>query len=253
MTDVEFFTARDGIELAYQEMGEGSPLILVHGLFSNATMNWVKFGTAQQLVDAGYRVVLPDLRAHGRSGAPQEEQFYGPDVLAEDLEDLIAHLGLSEFDLGGFSLGSRTSVRAVVRGLKPRRLILGGMGLAGLAGWTRRSDFFKRVIADYETAKRGDDTWLSVQFMKSMKIDRIAAGHLLDTFTDTQPEALAAITMPTLIVCGEQDQDNGNAAELAELLANAELATIPGTHMSSVTMPELGQAIVQFLEPSSAA
>lgn len=253
MTDVEFFAARDGVQLAYREMGTGRALILVHGLFSNAEMNWVKFGTAQKLVDAGYRVILPDLRAHGKSDAPQEAEFYGPDVLAEDLVDLVQYLGLDDFDLGGFSLGSRTSVRAVVRGMKPKRLILGGMGLAGLAGWTRRSEFFKRVIAEYETAKRGDDTWLSLQFMKSMKIDRIAAGHLLDTFTDTQPEALSALTMETLVVCGDQDQDNGQAAELAEILPNATLATIPGTHMSSVTMPELGDAMAAFLGNPSAA
>src|SRR3546814_15367318 len=81
--------------------------------------------------------------------------------------------------------------------MKPQRLILGGMGLAGLAGWQRRGRFFKRAIAEYESVKRGDDTWLSIQFMKTMKVDRIAAGHLLDTFTDTTPEMLAALTMPT--------------------------------------------------------
>src|SRR3546814_1379989 len=71
--------------------------------------------------------------------------------------------------------------------------------------------------------------------MKTMKVDRIAAGHLLDSFTDTTPEMLAALTMPTLIVCGEQDQGNGSAEELVAALPDARLATIPGTHMSSVT------------------
>lgn len=253
MIDAKYFSARDGVQLAYREMGAGDPLILVHGLFSSAEMNWVNFGTAQKLVDAGYRVILPDLRAHGQSDAPQEEKFYGPDVLADDLDDLIRHLGLTTFDLGGFSLGSRTSVRAVVRGLQPRRLILGGMGLGGLAGWQRRSDFFQRVIAEYDVARRGDDTWLSIQFMKRMKIDRVAASLLLDSFTDTPPAALSALTMPTLVVCGEEDQDNGSAPELAERLALGELATIPGTHMSSVTMPELGDAMVRFLGRGAAA
>jgi pimeloyl-ACP methyl ester carboxylesterase len=252
MTDTEYFHARDGVKLAYRDMGDGAPVILVHGLFSSAYVNWVKFGTAAQLVDAGYRVIMPDLRAHDASEAPQSAEFYGPDVLAEDLEDLVAHLGLDEFDLGGFSLGSRTSVRAVVRGMRPRRLMLGGMGLGGLAGWTRRSAFFQRVIADFDTAKRGDDTWMSVQFMKSMKIDRTAASLLLQSFADTDPDALSAITMPTLVVCGDQDQDNGSAQELADVLADAELATIPGTHMSSVTMPEMGAAMVRFLDQTTA-
>ncbi len=247
MSDPQFFEARDGVRLGWREVGEGRPLLLLHGLFSSAAVNWIKFGTAARVAAEGYRVIMPDLRVHGSSDAPHEADFYPPDVLVRDLEDLIAHLGLTDFDLGGFSLGARTSVRAVVAGMKPRRLILGGMGLAGLAGWQRRGEFFRRAIAEYETAKRGDDTWLSIQFMKTMKVDRIAAGHLLDSFTDTPPEALAALTMPVLVVCGEQDQDNGSAPDLVAALADARLATIPGTHMSSVTQPELGEAIAAFL------
>ncbi|WP_194954989.1 alpha/beta fold hydrolase [Sphingopyxis solisilvae] len=245
--DPQFFEARDGVRLAWRETGEGRPLLLLHGLFSSGEVNWIKFGTAARIAAEGYRVIMPDLRVHGSSDAPHEEEHYPPDVLVRDLEDLVAHLALTDFDLGGFSLGARTSVRAVVAGMKPRRLILGGMGLAGLAGWQRRGAFFKRAIAEYETAKRGDDTWLSIQFMKTMRVDRIAAGHLLDSFTDTPPEALAALTMPVLVVCGEQDQDNGSAEELVAILPDATLATIPGTHMSSVTEPELGAAITAFL------
>ena len=247
MTDPVFFEARDGVRLAVRELGEGRPVILLHGLFSSAEVNWIKFGTAAKIAEAGFRVIMPDLRIHGSSEAPHEEEHYPPDVLVHDLEDLIAHNGLDDFDLGGFSLGARTSVRAVVAGMRPRRLILGGMGLAGLAGWQKRGAFFKRVIADYESAKRGDDTWLSIQFMKTMKVDRIAAGHLLDSFTDTSPDMLAAIAMPTLLVCGEQDQDNGSAPELAAALSDARLVTIPGTHMSSVTQPEMGDAMAAFL------
>ena len=243
----QFFEARDGVRLAWREMGEGAPLVLLHGLFSSAEVNWIKFGTAARIAAEGYRIIMPDLRVHGSSDAPQGAEHYPDDVLVRDLEDLVAHLGLRDFDLGGFSLGARTSVRAVVAGMTPDCLILGGMGLAGLAGWQRRGRFFKRVIAEYDTAKRGDDTWLSIQFMKTMKIDRVAAGHLLDSFTDTSPDMLAALAMPTPVVCGDQDQDNGSAQELVEALPDAQLATIPGTHMSSVTQPELGQAIAAFL------
>lgn len=247
MTEPAFFEARDGVRLAVREIGEGRPVVLLHGLFSSAEVNWIKFGTAAKIAAAGFRVILPDLRIHGSSDAPHEEEHYPPDVLVHDLEDLVAHFALDDFDLGGFSLGARTSTRAVVAGMQPRRLILGGMGLSGLAGWQRRGQFFKRVIAEFDTAKRGEDTWLSIQFMKTMKVDRIAAGHLLDSFTDTSPDMLAAISMPTLLVCGEQDQDNGSAPELAEALPDARLVTIPGTHMSSVTQPEMGDAMAAFL------
>ena len=247
MTEPKFFEARDGVRLAWRELGEGRPVVLLHGLFSGAEVNWIKFGTAERIAAEGFRVIMPDLRVHGSSDAPHDDWHYPPDVLVNDLNDLVAHLGLDDFDLGGFSLGARTSTRAVVAGMKPRRLILGGMGLAGLAGWQRRGQFFKRVIAEFDTAKRGDDTWMSIQFMKTMKVDRIAAGHLLDSFTDTSPDMLAALTMPVLLVCGDQDQDNGSAPELAAALSDARLVTIPGTHMSSVTQPEMGEAMAAFL------
>ena len=53
--------------------------------------------------------------------------------------------------------------------------------------------------------------------------------------------------MPTLVVCGSEDDDNGSAEELANVLPNAVFEEIPGTHMSSVTKPELGEAIARFL------
>ncbi len=242
-----FFTASDGTRLAYRDMGQGRPVVMLHGLFSNGTVNWIKYGHAQKLVDAGFRTIVADLRAHGDSDSPHDPAAFPADVLARDAAELIIHLGLTDFDLVGFSLGSRTSVRAVIGGLKPRRLVLGGMGLEGLAGWTKRSAFFQRAIAEFDTSKRGDDTWLAIQFMKTMKVDRIAAAQLLRTFTDTPPAALAAVTMPTLLVCGEQDQDNGSAQALCDALPDARLVEVPGTHMSSVVESAMGDAIVEFL------
>jgi pimeloyl-ACP methyl ester carboxylesterase len=241
------FAARDGTQLVLRELGEGPPVILLHGLFSNASVNWFKYGHAARIAGAGFWVIAPDLRAHGDSGAPHDAAHYPTDVLVNDLTDLIDHLALDAFDLGGFSLGARTSARAVVGGLRPRRLVLGGMGLSGLAGWERRGDFFHRAIAEYETARRGDDTWLAIQFMKTMGVDRIAAGNLLHSFTDTDPALLARVTMPTLVVCGAADQDNGSAPDLAAALPDGRYAEIPGTHMSSVTEAALGDAIAAFL------
>lgn len=244
---IGFATMTDGTRIAYHRMGRGRPVMLLHGLFSNAEVNWIKYGHAGQLAAAGFEVIMPDFRAHGASDAPRDPSAYPTDILARDVAELVAHVGLTDYDLGGFSLGARTAVRAVAAGLQPRRLVLGGMGLSGLAGWTQRGAFFKRVIAEYDSAKRGDDTWLAVQFMKTMKVDRIAAGHLLDSFADTDPPALARIAMPTLVVCGDKDFDNGSAAELVAALPDAQHVVVPGTHMSSVTEAALGTAMVAFL------
>ena len=77
--------------------------------------------------------------------------------------------------------------------------------------------------------------------------DRVAARLLLGSVDDTSPDALNAIAMPTLVVCGAEDQDNGSAPALAEALPDGRYVEVPGTHMSSVTRRELGEAIVRFL------
>ncbi len=93
-----FWNASDGVELACHEVGEGRPVILLHGLFSDATMNWIKFGNAARIAAAGFRVIMPDLRAHGLSAKPHEAEHYPKGILARDLRELVEHLELTEFD-----------------------------------------------------------------------------------------------------------------------------------------------------------
>ena len=249
MTDASshFWSASDGVELAYHEIGQGRAVILLHGLFSDANMNWIKFGHAARIAADGFRVIMPDVRAHGLSGKPHGAEHYPKGILARDLRELIAHLELTEFDLGGFSLGARTTVEGVGEGLRPRRTVLSGAGLEGLRNWKRRKTFFLDAIAMFDTVQRGDPHWLSIQFMKSPKVDRVAAALLLESFEDAFMAWLEAFTMPTLVVCGDQDDDNGSAEELANVLPHAIFEQVPGTHMSSVTKPELGEAIARFL------
>ena len=83
--------------------------------------------------------------------------------------------------------------------------------------------------------------------MKSQKVDRVAAAQLLESFEDAFVSWLDAFVMPTLVVCGSEDDDNGSAEELANVLPNAIFREVPGTHMSSVTKPEFGEAIAAFL------
>ena len=241
------FASFDGAELVWHELGEGRPVLLLHGLFSNAHTNWIKFGHAGEIAGRGFRVIMPDLRAHGQSAAPRDAASYPPDVLVKDAQALIAHLGLEEFDLGGFSLGARTAAAMMIGGVSPRRAVLAGMGLEGLSDWDRRRDFFTAAIDRREEVSHGDQHWLAVQFMKTMKIDPEAARLLLASPTDLDPARLADIAAPTLVVCGSEDEDNGSAEALARAIPAARFAEVPGTHMSSVTKPELGKAIADFL------
>lgn len=245
--EIHHWTASDGVALAFREVGEGRPVILLHGLFSDSFTNWIKFGHAERIAREGFRVIMPDLRAHGASGKPHDAALYPHGILARDVRELVAHLGLDNFDLGGFSLGARTTVEAVGEGLRPGKAVLAGMGLEGLKGWLRRKHFFLEAIDLFDSASRGDPHWLAIQFMKTMKVDCVAAALLLKSFVDAEESWLQAFTMPTLVICGSEDEDNGSGEKLAEALPNAIYEEVGGTHMSSVTKPELGEAIARFL------
>ena len=236
-----------GTMLAVHELGEGRPLLLLHGLFSSAQINWIKFGHAAAIAAQGFRVIMPDFRVHGQSASSHAPEDYPRDVLIRDVNLLIDALGLVDFDLGGFSLGARTTAMLLAEGLRPRRAILAGMGLEGLSEWGRRRDFFLSVIEDRETIKHGDPRWLSVQFMRTMKVDTEAAVLLLNSFGEFDPSVLKTVTVPTLVICGDDDRDNGSPEALVQLLPDAQFAEIPGTHMGSVTHKELGTSIAHFL------
>jgi pimeloyl-ACP methyl ester carboxylesterase len=241
------FTASDGVRLAWYELGEGRPVLLLHGFFSNAETNWLKFGHAPLLAERGFRVIIPDLRGHGRSDAPHEARFYPPDVLARDGAELIAHLGLDDYDLGGYSLGGRTAARMAILGATPRRLIVSGMGLRGMLDTGRRADHFRDILTGLGTHTRGSPKWLAEMFLKTTGGDPQAMLALIDSFADTTEEELRSIAMPTLILSGAEDDDNGPAEALADLLPQGRYQAVPGNHMSAVTKPELGQAMADFL------
>lgn len=250
ITSTEHFESFDGTALAVHIVGEGSPVILLHGLFSSAQMNWIKWGHGERLAAAGFRAIMLDFRVHGGSAAPREPRAYPSGVLVRDVAALAEHFALApgEFDLVGFSLGARTAIHAVATGiLEPRRLAICGMGVAGLSNWSRRADHFKRVIDEFDTIRPGDPAYTARTFLKSQGTDRVAARLLLDAMDDFDLAMLANITMPTALICGDEDFDNGSAEELAALLPNAHYVEVPGGHMNSVIKPELGEAIAVFL------
>ncbi len=244
---VHFFEGEGGARLAYRTMGEGVPLLLIHGLFSNAWTNWIRYGHAARLVAAGFRVVMPDLRGHGDSARPHDPAAYPPDVLAADAHALVRHLALDQYHLAGYSLGGRTCVRMLVQGARPAAVVLSGMGLEGLLDTQGRVGFFRDVLENVGHHPRGSATWMAEAFLKTTGGDPSALLPLLDSFVDTDRAELAAIDRPVLVLTGVDDHDNGSAEALAAAIPDARHETIPGTHMSAVLRPELGEAMARFL------
>jgi pimeloyl-ACP methyl ester carboxylesterase len=241
------FSTLDGTQIAWREIGEGCPLLLIHGYFSEADTNWIKFGHAALLADTGYRVIMPDLRAHGLSGKPHDPAFYPKDILADDQFALIDHLGLTDFDLGGYSLGGRTVARMLARGAKPGRAIISGMGLQGLTSTEKRGNHFRHILDNLGAHEKGSPAWMAEAFLKTTGGDPVALRLILDSFVDTSEEQLRGLDLRVAVICGEDDSDNGSADALAEILPHGKLFTVPGNHMSAVVKPDLGQAFVAAL------
>jgi len=237
----------DATAIAVHRLGAGSPVVLIHGLASNAQTNWIRYGHAAKIATAGFEAVMIDLRCHGDSEAPHDPEAYPPDVAVLDIEAVLAALDLGAIDLVGYSLGARLSTTLVARGLRPRRLVLGGMGYETLTHWTPRRDHFIAMLERFDVSKLGDDDYLSIQFMKQMQVDPLAVRLLLESTSDVAPATLSQITMSTLVVAGSEDREIGSPAFLAGHLHEARLELVPGNHMSCVTRPELGTAIASFL------
>lgn len=245
--DPQFFASWDDTRLAWREVGEGRPAVLLHGFFSDAWTNWIRYGHAAALAGRGYRVVMPDLRAHGSSDRPHDPSAYPPDALTRDGHALIAHLGLTDYDLVGYSLGARTASRMLATGATPRRVVFSGMGLEGLTDTGRRAGHFRHILTNLGRHERGSGAWMAEQFLRTTGGDATALLGVIDTFTDTPIEAIRGFDLPAGVVCGAEDADNGSAPALAEALPQGRYIEVPGGHMSAVIKPELGQAIADFL------
>jgi pimeloyl-ACP methyl ester carboxylesterase len=140
----------DGVKIAYFVQGEGEPVILVHGWLSSAGINWLLPGTSSALAEE-FQVVALDIRGHGQSDKPTDEEAYGPE-LVDDIERLMDHLGIEKAHIVGYSMGGMIAAKFIVK--HPDRVYsgtLGGMGWmkdGGAAQW-----FFSQIGKNDKDAK----------------------------------------------------------------------------------------------------
>ncbi|GAB3497737.1 alpha/beta fold hydrolase [Flexivirga lutea] len=242
------FASFDGAQLVWRELGAGRPVVLIHGFVSNALTNWIRYGHAKTVADKGFRVIMPDLRGHGDSAQPHDAAAYPPDVLAMDGAALIEQLGLTDYDLGGYSLGAHTAVRMVLRGATPARLITAGMGLDGIENLKTRDEVYETAFdLDQEVDKRSAAGKARI-FMRQTGSDPVALRGVWRSSVRTDPAELSAISQPLLAICGAQDTDHREGAErLAAAVPHGSFAEIPGNHMSAVADRALGRTIADWL------
>jgi pimeloyl-ACP methyl ester carboxylesterase len=246
---VHRFCCPDGLELAWREVGAGRPFVLLHGLMGSGA-RLADQGLVPALAGHGYRVILPDLRGHGDSDRPHDPVCYPPDILADDVLGLIGHLGLVDYDLGGYSLGGKLVLRLLARGARPAHAVVGGQGLDALDAESDRTDGHRRILAGVASGAAmpaGAPEEAMANWIRQSGVDARAVGLVLDTFVATPADALRPVALPTLVIVGDRDSRGETADSLAALLPHGRLVVVPGDHVTAPGTTEFTTAVLEFL------
>ena len=240
----------DSVEIAFDDVGQGEPVLLIHGFASNGRVNWVDTGWVKTLVDGGFRVITIDNRGHGES-----EKLYNPDLysaaeMAEDARRLLDHLQIPRAHIMGYSMGARIAAfltinhpsrvgTAVFAGLASRMItgVGGGPEIAKAleaASLLDVTDVEARVFRVFAEQTRGDLKALAA-CIKSSRV-KITA------------EMLATIKVPVLVVVGEKDEVAGEIGPLLAAIPGATGVTLPRrNHMNAVGDRQYKEAVLTFL------
>jgi pimeloyl-ACP methyl ester carboxylesterase len=251
----EFATTTDGLRIAYERVGEGPPVVLVHGFGSSRVQNWRSTGWYGSLTEAGYSVLAIDCRGHGESDKPHDPLLYHHDRMAEDVVNVMEEAGIGEAPYIGYSMGGLIGLRfAQLFPDRLPRLILGGVGEHYLTG-PRVSDPERRtLIADALLAEDKDTITdprarMFRDFADQPGKDRLALAACMRAMSPPLPRAtLQILRLPILVICGDQDDVAGAAGPLAAIFSHGFAAIVPGRdHMSAVGARPTRQAAIDFL------
>ncbi len=242
MPDFESF---DGLRLSYLDDGDGRAVVLLHGFAADTNVNYVRSGILDLLLDEGYRVVTLDARGHGLSSKPTEPEAYADDAMKRDVVALFDHLGLDDVLLVGYSMGAHLALRLAPTEPRVKAVVLLGIGESGTGGedGADRRDALVAVL-EADSPDDVDDASLR-QFRVMAGLDREPLLAYVRAPGSVGP-APDGVDVPVLLVVGDDDENAGDPAPLAERL-DATLVRVPGDHFTANSRPELHRALTTFL------
>jgi len=261
--------AVNGVQLAYEEAGAGSPLLLIHG-FACGRRVWAP---QIQALATRHRVIAYDVRGFGRSEAPRDPAQYSQPISVEDAHALLGALGAMPAAVCGLSMGGNIALNlALVHPEAVSALILcdTGVGSEDPAGFRARCEEFARaaeqrieafcesalawqVFADY-VAQGDAQRTLARQMILAHPAHGVAltARHTLGPrrpVYDLEP-GLSALRIPTLVVYGERDVGCVESSRfLGKAIHGACIWEVPGaTHFVNLDAPEaFNRRVLEFL------
>lgn len=237
------FTSFDGTQLHYDILGEGRPVVLLHGFISNSE-SWKRAPVRQALADAGFKVVMLDLRGNGLSDKPHTAEAYRDNAELKDVMALMKHLGLTNYDVVGYSRGAILTAKLLTMDKQVRRAVMGGISVDfSDPNWYRRKNFHEALT------KPGSHPELqaAVDNAKKSGADTVALARMQEFQPVTTRAELGKIKVPVLVVNGDQDKDNGDPQTLADAVPGSRLVIVPGNHGGAMRTPEFAKAVITFL------
>ncbi len=244
------------MRIHHEVVGEGHPLVLVHGWGASSRRNWVDLGWVDVLAPVR-RLVLVDSRGHGRSDPAPTQSGYGYAAMGEDVLQVMDELGLAEADLFGYSMGAFIGVWLL--GHHPERFT--SMVLGGIGDETEESAATCHLIA--ASLRAADPASITDPVGRAYRRyvdadpsnDREAlAMAALEMWPQGYPRALggpglADVEVPVLLVDGADDHPYVDTVGLlAAAIPTAELVTIPATdHHTVVADARFKASVLAFL------
>jgi pimeloyl-ACP methyl ester carboxylesterase len=192
--------AINGCELYYETRGIGEPLVLLHG-GSGVGANWeLIFKEPPE----GYRLIIPDLRGHGRSTNPSGGFTFRQ--CAEDVLALMDHLGIAGFNAIGLSLGAKTLLHVATQ--QPARV----EAMVLVSATPYFPEQARAIMRSVSPDNRSEAEWQQMREWHKHGDEQIRAlwrmaNGFKDSYTDMTftPPYLSTITARTLIVHGDRD------------------------------------------------
>ncbi len=239
-----------GIDVAYDDVGEGPPILLLHGFASTRTDNWSRTGWYGTLEKTGRRVIAMDWRGHGESAASHSTEDYATDLMLGDVRALLDHLGIDKLDVFGFSMGAGLALQfALQEGKRVDHLVLAGIG--GNMLDPHRSPRFTENVFDAASADDISDPTArgfrlyADQLGQDLKALAACAGA---ERSSPSADDLFAVRAKTLVVAGQRDDLAGDPVALAEVIPGAQGELIPGAdHMYLLTNGAFKGTVIDFL------
>lgn len=246
------FTTWDGLELSYRVWeGTGIPIVLQHGVVADTGANWMSTGVVNALRGTGRPVISLDARGHGRSAKPHEAAAYSWQAMARDVRALYDELGLEQVDQVGYSMGAIVSLLVAGDDPRVRRLVIGGVG----SGVVDCGGVDRRVVRadDLRAAMTGDGSGATARakpfrmLADAVRADRDAMAALMTGLDERPIGDLSDLTLPVLVLTGDNDPLAAEPERLAAALPDARLVVVAGDHLMAVTSPDFHAALVDFL------